>query len=68
MKKGELETAKLLMNPFYCITIDSNLSEDHIPLISKEMWIQAQIKLIKELGNEEYFKNLLLILEGEYVG
>lgn len=67
MKKGELETAKLLMNPFYCITIDGNLSEDHIPLISKEMWIQTQIKLVKELGSEEYFKNLLLILEGEYV-
>jgi hypothetical protein len=67
MKKGELETAKILMNPFYCITIDMDLSEDHIPLISKDMWIETQMRLLEELGSKEYFKNLLLVLEGKYV-
>lgn len=53
----------LLINPFYAISISPNLMGEHEPLATKESWVKANIKLMDELGKEEWLKQLLHILE-----
>lgn len=58
---------KILLNPFYCITIDKTFSISHEPIITEDTWIKSQVSLIKEIGEEKYFKLLLDVLKGGYV-
>jgi hypothetical protein len=59
---------KMLINPFYCIQFDEDLSMEHEPLISEELWISANIKMIREIGIESWLQGLLQVLQGDYVG
>ena len=58
---------KILSNPFYCMTIDSSFCMPHKPIISKEDWIKANVKLIKDLGAEKWLYGLIQNLSGDYV-
>lgn len=58
---------KILLNPFYCITIDKTFSIPHEPITTEDTWIESQVLLIKEIGEEKYFKLLLDVLKGGYV-
>lgn len=61
-KKGELTTEgieKIISNPFYCCNINENLIEKHEPLISEDLWIKANTKIIQEIGAEKFLKRLL---------
>jgi len=53
-------------NPVYAINIAPVLAEPHPLLISEEQWVAANAKLIADLGPEEYLRNLLSILKGNY--
>ncbi len=57
------EVVGQVINPFYAITISEDLAIEHAPLISREMWIEANIKLIGELGARAWLEKLLTVLE-----
>jgi len=60
---NEQEIKKIFANPYYAIQISPILTTEHETLVSKETWIQANSKLIDEIGKEEWLKQLLDILE-----
>jgi hypothetical protein len=55
-----------MINPFCAITIDPTLSEEHEPLTSREEWIRANTRLLREMGSEAWLRTLLDVLEGNY--
>jgi len=55
-----------LINPFYAVTIHPDLTGEHEPLVSKEQWVQANARLIEELGVEAWLAQLLATLEGNF--
>lgn len=58
----------LLANPFYCLPkIAEIFCQTHEPIINKELWIQANVRQIKEIGAEEFLRKLLDNLEGKYL-
>lgn len=61
MNKQNIED--LFVNPYYTINISPILSEKHDPIVDKEKWIAANTRLMKEIGQEEWLKRLLDILE-----
>ena len=65
LSTNELE--KLLVSPFYCIQIDEDLTMIHKSLISEELWISANVRLIREIGAEKWLLQLLEVLQGDYV-
>lgn len=56
----------MLGNPFYAIEIDPALAEPHEPLVSEDQWIEANVKMIGDLGPEPYLRNLLSVLKGNF--
>jgi hypothetical protein len=60
----ENETIDMLINPFYAINIDPNLADEHDPLVTEEQWVQANLKLIDEIGAHEWLQHLLAVLQG----
>jgi hypothetical protein len=63
---SEGDVSRILSNPFYAITFDPSLFIDHEPIISKEQWVQANVRMIEQMGAEAYVRQLLEILEGNY--
>ena len=62
----EEDVARMIVNPFYAITIDQTLCLDHEPLVTRDEWVMANVKAIRELGAERYLRLLLDVLEGNY--
>jgi hypothetical protein len=61
----ENDVRNVLINPVYTM-----VKKDDKPMISEEMWLGSQKKLLKELGEDEYFNNLLAVMKetfGEFV-
>ena len=58
----------MLAQPFYAINFSESLFGDHEPMISEDEWIKVQIQLLKEMTQEEYFKELLKALKDPVVG
>ena len=57
------KVAAQVINPFYAITIAEDLTIEHEPLISREVWIEANTKLLGELGVRAWLEKLLTVLE-----
>lgn len=62
----EDDVKAMLINPIYAVSIDPDLAGNHEPIVSKERWIEANEKLINEIGAEEWLGRLLAVLEGDY--
>lgn len=60
------DISAMLGNPFYAINIDPTLAEPHEPLIPEDLWVEANVRQIEELGAESYLRNLLSILKGNH--
>lgn len=60
------DVASMIANPFCAINIDEGLALPHDPLISEDDWVEANVRLIEELGAEPYLRNLLSVLKGDY--
>ncbi len=43
---GEDDPAAVLINPIYAISINSDLTSKHEPIVTKERWIKANLHLI----------------------
>ena len=58
----------ILLNPFYVITCDPHLVEEHVPGMSEQVWVQANALLIEAMGAEQWLTRLLDALEGKVTG
>jgi hypothetical protein len=54
----------MLINPVYAISISPDLEGKREPLVSRDLWIEANRRLIDEIGAEEWLRRLLTTLEG----
>ena len=61
------DVVHILMSPFYAITIHPVFCEPHKPILTEDQWVQAGVRLIKDLGPEGYLRRLLDVLKGNYV-
>ncbi len=59
---------QMLINPYYAINIAPALATNHEPMIDHATWVQANLVLIEEIGNEEWLARLLAVLQGDYPG
>jgi hypothetical protein len=50
--------ARTLINPHYCLT--------RPPVVPEEQWIAANVKLIRDMGEETYLTTLLSVLRSDY--
>jgi hypothetical protein len=55
---------RIIIDPFYAITVDSQLTEEHEPHIGEAEWVRANASLMGEMGAERWFRQLLDVLEG----
>jgi len=52
-----------IISPYKRIICSDRLRGDHEPIIAREQWVQANVKLMKELGVGEWLWQLLEVLE-----
>lgn len=52
-----------LVNPYKAIRFSERLLGDHLPTITKEAWLAANVKMIEEVGTGEWLWRLLNVLE-----
>ncbi len=55
-----------LINPYYAINFDPDFATEHTPIVSTSQWVKANVRLIGELGSEEWLERLLAALQGDY--
>ena len=60
------DVEQILINPFYAVTIHADLATPHKPIVSKAEWIEANLRLIDQIGTEAWLQKLLAVLEGDF--
>ncbi len=60
------DVAAMLINPVYAVSINPDLAGRHESIVPKERWIEANDRLISEIGAEEWLRRLLAVLEGDF--
>ena len=55
------------INPFQAINIDPLFAIEHPPLIEREMWVDANVMHIRDMGAEGWLRQLLDVLGGDIV-
>jgi hypothetical protein len=56
----EEELSKIVANPFYFLSsVHPIFAQDHEPLISEAIWIEAAAVAIKDMGAEKFLRLLL---------
>jgi hypothetical protein len=56
---------RIIINPFYAITLASQLTEEHEPAMDEAEWVRANSSLIGEMGAARWLRQLLDVLEGK---
>jgi hypothetical protein len=56
---------RIIINPFYAITVAPQLTEEHEPAMSEAEWVQANASLMREMGSARWLRQLLDVLEGK---
>jgi hypothetical protein len=56
---------RIIINPFYAITVAPQLTQEHEPAMGEIEWVQANVSLIGEMGAERWLMQLLDVLEGK---
>jgi hypothetical protein len=60
----ENDVKDMLINPFSAINFSPDLAVKHESLVSESQWVQANLKLIDEIGAQEWLEHLLAVLQG----
>jgi hypothetical protein len=60
------EVTQVLVNPAYAVRIHPDLIGGQEPLIDREQWISANLRLIDQLGAEAWLNQLLTVLRGDF--
>jgi hypothetical protein len=58
------DVTNMFINPFYAINIEPDLAVEHEPLVSEADWVRANLKLMDEIGAQEWLERLLAVLQG----
>ncbi len=58
----EADVQAVLVNPFYAVSIAPSLCGEHEPLIDRAQWVQANARLIEQIGAEAWLERLLDVL------
>ena len=58
---------RIIINPFYAITVAPHLTVEHEPRLDEAEWVQANASLIGEKGAEQWLGQLLNVLNGDIV-
>jgi hypothetical protein len=56
---------RIMINPFYAITVTPQLTAEHDPAMSEAEWVRANASLIKGMGTRQWLGHLLGALEGK---
>lgn len=56
---------RIIINPFYAITVAESLTEEHEPSMGEAEWVQANASLMEQMGSAWWFRQLLDVLEGK---
>jgi hypothetical protein len=56
---------RIIINPFYAITVAPQLTQEHEPPMGEAEWVQANASLMEEMGSERWLRHLLDVLEGK---
>jgi hypothetical protein len=56
---------RIIINPFYAITVAPQLTVEHEPPMGEAEWVRANASLMKEMGTERWLRHLLDVLEGK---
>jgi hypothetical protein len=51
---------------FYAVSIDPDLAVAREPIVAKDRWVEANERLIDEIGAAQWLRRLLAVLEGNY--
>jgi hypothetical protein len=62
----ENDTVNMIINPYYAINISPDLAGEHEPLVTQDQWVQANLRLLDEIGAREWLEHLLAVLQGDY--
>jgi hypothetical protein len=61
---NEDDATNMFLNPFYAINIEPDLAVEHEPLVSEADWVRPNVKLMEEIGAQEWLERLLAVLQG----
>ena len=56
---------RIIINPFYAITVAPQLTEEHEPTMDEAEWVRTNAPLIGEMGAAGWLRQLLDILESK---
>ena len=56
---------RIIINPFYAITVAESLTEEHEPSMGEAEWVQANASLMEQMGSAWWLRQLLDVLEGK---
>ena len=56
---------RIIINPFYAITVASQLTEEHEPSMDETEWVRTNATLIGEMGAASWLRQLLAMLESK---
>jgi hypothetical protein len=62
----ENDAINMLINPYYAVNISSDLAGEHEPLVTQDQWIEANLRLLDEIGSRKWLEQLLAVLQGYY--
>jgi hypothetical protein len=65
--EGKVGAPDELINPSRSINIDSMFATEHPPLIGRDMWVDVNVKHIRNMGTERWLRQLLDVLKGDIV-
>ena len=58
---------RIIINPFYAITVAPQLTQEREPSMGEAEWVQANASLMREMGSELWLRQLLDVLNGDMV-
>jgi hypothetical protein len=58
---------RIIINPFYAITVAAQWTKEHEPPMSEAEWVRANASLLGEMGSERWLRQLLDVLNGDIV-
>ena len=58
---------RIIINPFYAITLATQLTEDHVPAMDETEWVRTNASLMGEMGAAIWLRQMLDVLEGKVV-
>jgi hypothetical protein len=56
---------RIIINPFYALTVAPQLTEAHEPPMDEARWVRANASLMGEMGAERWLGQLLDVLNGD---